>query len=132
MRCVCLLGTAQLLRSWDQIGYFSSHFLFCSDFCAVFAIYCSNCPNPILKNMMSLKRMEDKFNAKPTTSLRWAHAMPERHCALLCFPQKCKHPLCPSEPSPSQLRNVQNWASLAACVSWGIFRASLYPVPLCQ
>lgn len=46
IRCVQLLGTAQLPRPWSQIGHYHPHFLFCIDFHPTLTFNHSNSQKP--------------------------------------------------------------------------------------
>lgn len=84
---MCLLGTAQLLRCWNQIGYFSPHFLFHIDFCAVLAFIIATTPNPVLQRYDVIERNEVQFNVETEAYLVLeAHVMSDICQVSMCFP----------------------------------------------
>lgn len=64
MVCVNLLGIAQLLKPWNWIGHYHSHFLFHNDFAWYLLFITATIKNPISQRYHSIKMKEAQSKVK--------------------------------------------------------------------
>lgn len=89
-----LLGTAQLLRTWNQFGYYFLHFLFYIYFCVLLAFFIATAPNLVLQRYDVIERNEVWLNAATESYLVLvAHVVSDECQALMYFPQKFNYPM---------------------------------------